>query len=150
MQQNCNLSSRSTSSSQTEPIQFQVEPQLSHSDLKHKLVQSLYLCQPQCLSDELKIQESFPGYTSLLLWNIWELIITGTSLLIVGNNPKECSHAVLTALSLIHPLTSAADVRPYLTVLNSDTEYFCELVKKKQTPDCIIGIANPLLVKNLS
>jgi len=48
-------------------------------------------------------------------------------------------------LSLIHPLTTASDVRPYLTILNSDTEVYCELLKAKQIPNAIIGIANPLL-----
>ena len=67
----------------------------------------------------------------ILLWEIWELIITEHPLLIVANDPKECSHAVLTCLSLIHPLVSSADVRPYLTVLNEDTEVYCDMVKNK-------------------
>lgn len=86
----------------------------------------------------------------MLLWNIWELIITENPLLIVGNDPKECSHAVLTCLSLIHPLTTTADVRPYLTILNADTDVYSELTKAKLIPNGIFGIANPLLTKNLS
>lgn len=57
--------------------------------------------------------------------------MTEEPLLVVANDPRECSHAVLTVLSLIYPLTSAADVRPYLTVLNNDTEVYSEMAKLK-------------------
>lgn len=85
----------------------------------------------------------------MLIWNIWELIVTEQPLLIVANDPRECSHAVLTVLSLIHPLTTSADVRPYLTVLNDDTEVYSEMSKQKNFPNAIIGTSNPLLLKKL-
>jgi len=65
----------------------------------------------------------------LLLWNLWELVITETPLLVVGNDPTECSHAILTLLSLINPLTTTADFRPYTTVQNDDTVDYFEHVK---------------------
>jgi len=55
--------------------------------------------------------------------------VTEQPLLVVANDPKECSHAVLTCLSLIHPLVTTADVRPYLTVMDEDTEVYTKMVK---------------------
>lgn len=77
------------------------------------------------LGSELKIQECFQGHFILLLWNLWEILITETPLLVVGDSPQECSHAILTILTLITPLTTQADFRPYVTVQNDDIlEYF--------------------------
>jgi hypothetical protein len=56
------------------------------------------------------------------LWQLWELIISETPLLIVGDDPTECSHAVMIILSLISPLKTNADYRPYLTIYDSDTK----------------------------
>ena len=53
---------------------------------------------------ELIIERYFKGQNMLLLWSLWELVITETPLLIVGDDPTECSHAVLILLSLITPL----------------------------------------------
>ena len=72
------------------------------------------------IGNELKIEECFKGHYMLLLWNLWELLITETPLLVVGGDPSECSHAILTMLSLITPLTTQADFRPYVTVQNDD------------------------------
>ena len=58
------------------------------------------------IGNELKIEEVFKGHHMLQLWNLWELLITETPLLVVGGDPSECSHAILTALSLITPLTT--------------------------------------------
>ena len=77
----------------------------------------------------MKIQDVFPGHTVLLMWNIWELVITETPFLVVGGDPREASHAILTMLSLIHPLTISADCRPYLTILNTDLEVYQDMVR---------------------
>ena len=84
----------------------------------------------------------------LLMWNIWELVVTENPILVVGGDPRECSHAILTMLSLMHPLTASADYRPYLTILNSDTEVYHEMLKKGMIPNAILGISSPLLTKN--
>lgn len=102
------------------------------------------------IGDELKIEEAFPGYLLLLMWNLWELLITEQPILVVGGDPRECSHAILTALSLLHPLTTYADVRPYLTIQNCDTEVYYEMVKEGIVPKAVIGVSSPLLTKNFS
>ena len=71
-------------------------------------------------------------------------------MLVVGSDPRECSHAILTVLSLAHPLTSFADVRPYLTIQNGDTEVYTEMAKKGTVPNVIIGVSSPLLTKSFS
>lgn len=81
--------------------------------------------------NQLMVQETFPGQLPILLWTLWELLITEEPLLIIGNDPMECSHAVLTLLSLIAPLTSTADIRPYITVLNNDMLVYSEMVQQK-------------------
>ena len=80
------------------------------------LIQQFYDRQIHGIGDELKIQDVFPGHHFLQLWSLWELLITETPLLVVGGDPSECSHAILTILSLITPLTTQADFRPYVTV----------------------------------
>ena len=77
-------------------------------DSSHTTVASTYLI----------VQDTFTGTLPFLLWSCWELLITEQPLLVIGNDPRECSHAVLTILSLIAPLTTTADVRPYITILN--------------------------------
>ena len=84
----------------------------------------------------------------LQLWNLWELLITETPLLVVGGDPSECSHAILTALSLITPLTTQADFRPYVTVQNDDVLEYHDAIKQGQVGNLILGISSPLLARN--
>ena len=86
----------------------------------------------------------------LLMWKLWELVITETPILVVGGDPKESSHAILTMLSLVHPLTVSADYRPYLTILKSDSEVYYEMIKKGSIPNAILGVSSPLLAKNFN
>ena len=73
---------------------------------------------------ELIIQKYFQGSSVLILWNLWELAITETPLLVVGDDPTECSHAVLILLSLLAPLKTMADYRPYITLYDQDVKEF--------------------------
>ena len=100
------------------------------------------------IGNELKIEEVFPGHHMLQLWNLWELLITETPLLVVGGDPSECSHAILTALSLITPLTTQADFRPYVTVQNDDVLEYHDAIKQGQVGNLILGISSPLLARN--
>ena len=100
------------------------------------------------IGNELKIQECFRGHFILLLWNLWEIVLTEVPLLVVGTDPGECSHAVLTLLSLISPLTTQADFRPYVTVQNDDILAYHEAIKKGQVSNLILGISSPLLARN--
>ena len=68
-----------------------------------------------------------------------------TPLLLVADDPTECSHAVLIILSLISPLKTMADYRPYITLYDSDIKEFALMAKKKQVPNVILGVSNPFL-----
>eukprot|EP00347_Sterkiella_histriomuscorum_P000425 403375913 len=98
---------------------------------------------------ELIIQKYFHGQSILLLWQLWEIAITETPLLIVGDDPTECSHAVLILLSLISPLKTLADYRPYLTLYDQDIKDFSQQSKKKQIGNVILGVSNPFLITYL-
>lgn len=82
------------------------------------------------IGNELKIQECFKGHNIFLLWNLWEILVTETPLLVVGGDPTECSHAILTMLSLITPLTTQADFRTYVTVQNDDVIEYADAIKQ--------------------
>ena len=81
------------------------------------------------IGNELKIETVFKGHHIFQLWSLWELLITETPLLVVGSDPSECSHAILTMLSLITHLTTQADFRPYVTVQNDDVLEYQENIK---------------------
>jgi len=100
------------------------------------------------IGNELKIEEVFQGHNMLQLWNLWEILITETPLLVVGGDPSECSHAILTALSLITPLTTQADFRPYVTVQNDDVLGYHDAIKQGQVGNLLLGISSPLLARN--
>lgn len=46
--------------------------------------------------------------------------MTETPLLVVGEDPTECSHSILIMLSLISPLKTNSDYRPYITIYDHD------------------------------
>mmetsp|Transcript_2771 Transcript_2771/g.2604 ORF Transcript_2771/g.2604 Transcript_2771/m.2604 type:complete len:88 (+) Transcript_2771:1122-1385(+) len=85
----------------------------------------------------------------LILWSLWELVISETPLLIVADDPTECSHAVLILLSLISPLKTQADYRPYLTIYDPDTKDFAQQCKQNKLGCSIIGVSNPYLITYL-
>ena len=54
------------------------------------------------------------------LWHLWELVITGQPVLVMGSSPERCGDAVLALVSLISPLEFCADYRPYFTLFDPD------------------------------
>jgi len=84
-----------------------------------------------------------------MLWSLWELLITETPLLIVGDNPEECSHAVMVLLSLISPLKSQADYRPYITIYENDIKEFVGQSRQKKFGNLLLGVSNPYFGKML-
>ena len=94
---------------------------------------------------ELILQRYFPGQSILLLWPLWELAMTECPLLIIGDDPTECSHIVLIILSLLAPLRSLADYRPYMTLYEGDVRELAGMGKKGQVGNVVIGVSNPYL-----
>jgi hypothetical protein len=50
------------------------------------------------------------------VWHLWELLLVGEPLMVVGPRPRECSEAVAALISLLAPLPYLADFRPYLVM----------------------------------
>ena len=70
-------------------------------------------------------------------------------LLVVGEDPSECSHVVLVLISLLAPLRlpRTADYRPYITLYDTDAKDFAV---RGKTPaglgNAVLGVSNPYLV----
>lgn len=71
------------------------------------------------LFQEVGLYSVFRGL-SPCLWHLWELVITGQPVLVMGASPERCGDAVLALVSLISPLEFCADYRPYFTLFDPD------------------------------
>jgi len=98
---------------------------------------------------DLLVQEVFQGQSLFQLWSLWELLISETPLMVMGDNPKECSHAVMVLISLLHPLKPQADYRPYVTIFENDTKELITDLKQGYCPNVVIGSSNPLFNKTM-
>eukprot|EP00299_Pterocystis_sp_00344_P015722 c7863_g1_i1.p1 GENE.c7863_g1_i1~~c7863_g1_i1.p1 ORF type:complete len:656 (+),score=149.23 c7863_g1_i1:219-1970(+) len=58
------------------------------------------------------------------LWHIWELSLTGRSMLVTCPTASECSEAVEAIVSLISPIAYAGDYRPYFTIHDKEFREF--------------------------
>lgn len=83
-----------------------------------------------------------------MLWPLWELAMIETPMIIVGEDPSECSHAVLILMSLLAPLkpTQTVDFRPYITLYEGDTKDFSARCKNTGLGNAVLGVSNPYLV----
>lgn len=85
-----------------------------------------------------------------LLWHLWELVITGQSLLIIADSPALSSESVLALLSVIAPLTYSGDYRPYFTVFDADFREFQAQNDDNTVAQAILGTTNPFFLKVLN
>jgi hypothetical protein len=86
----------------------------------------------------------------LLLWPLWELLLTETPLILIGEDPSECSHAILTLLSLMTPLKPwlTVDYRPYTTLYEGDIKEYAARSKERGTlGNVLLGVTNPYIVQ---
>ncbi|ETW03613.1 hypothetical protein H310_05017 [Aphanomyces invadans] len=116
---------------------------------------------PLCFADWLNLNElgmsfesvglysSFEGVETCL-WDLWQLAITGDSVLMASPNARVCSQAVLAFTSLIAPVPFRGDFRPYFTLYEPD---FNVLAKASESnlalPTTILGTTNPFFLKAL-
>ena len=85
-----------------------------------------------------------------LMWNLWEIMITGEPLLVYGESPEQCSRIVLSIVSLISPLVSACDFRPYLSIHTKVADTIIEAHDKGSILPVVAGVTNQLWLKSLS
>lgn len=94
--------------------------------------------------------ENLSLYYVSKIWNLWELIITETPLLIQADTNYACSEIVFLLSSLIFPLKYCGDVRPYFTIYDKDFQDYREDAKLKDSNSPILGIINPICAKTFS
>jgi hypothetical protein len=86
------------------------------------------------------------GSLSVGLWLLWELVLTGQQILVLGPTPDRCSKAVLGICSLISPIPLAVDFRPFFTMFDRD---FAAISRADNTTPVIVGGTNPFLLRSL-
>ncbi|KAL3309832.1 Protein dennd6a, partial [Cichlidogyrus casuarinus] len=79
------------------------------------------------------------------LQRIWELVIIGQSILVVGHCPRQCSHTVQSLVSCISPLFFAGEYRPFFTIQDPDYKEFTSI--KTPNSAIILGVTNPFFCK---
>eukprot|EP00943_MAST-04B_sp_MAST-4B-sp1_P009350 g9350.t1 len=89
------------------------------------------------------------------LWQAWELLICGESIMVYAPSPDLCSRAIFALISTLAPLPFAGDFRPYFTIYDSDFNIFAESLGSGQnntsgTPliPTILGVTNPFFLKS--
>lgn len=82
-------------------------------------------------------------------WTIWELLIVGESIAVIGKSQCVVSECVWWLTDLIKPIPFCGDFRPYFTIQDTDFKKFCKYqntsLEKKQC--LIIGATNPYFLK---
>lgn len=82
------------------------------------------------------------------LWTLWELVLLGEPLLVLGSSPPLVAQAVLALTSLVWPLTYAGDFRPFFNI-HSDAFRSVQSAKPPALPSVLLGVTNPFILKTL-
>lgn len=82
------------------------------------------------------------------LWTLWELVLLGEPLLVLGSSPPLVAQAVLALTSLVWPLTYAGDFRPFFNI-HSDAFRAMQAAKSPALPSVLLGVTNPFILKTL-
>jgi hypothetical protein len=91
------------------------------------------------------------------IWLLWELVLVGEPIVILGSSPPQCSGAVMSLMELICPLAYGGNARPYFTIQDKD---FNEILEAPVTSErkridsnllgLLIGVTNPYFLKALN
>ncbi|XP_048231141.1 protein DENND6A isoform X2 [Ricinus communis] len=103
---------------------------------------------PQGLFHDSDIFGSFRGIL-LQLWVLWELLLIGEPILIIGPTPPQCSEAVASLVSLVAPLLCSVDFRPYFTIHDPEFAYLNSLQEGNSFPPMVLGVTNLFFLKSL-
>ena len=80
-------------------------------------------------------------------WTLWQLMLTGESLVVLTPSPHQCSAIVLALPALIAPLACMADLRPYLTVHAADWDAQLSGLGPPPGSGVLAGATNPMLAR---
>ncbi|EJW80237.1 hypothetical protein WUBG_08854 [Wuchereria bancrofti] len=76
---------------------------------------------------------------------LWELVLTGEPVVVLAQNPSDCSAFVQSLISLIWPLRYSSDYRPFFTI--HDAEFREYSSRTNPWPNVILGVTNPFFTK---
>ncbi|EFO24357.2 hypothetical protein LOAG_04129 [Loa loa] len=76
---------------------------------------------------------------------LWELVLTGEPIVVLAQNPSDCSTFVQSLISLIWPLRCSSDYRPFFTI--HDAEFREYSSRTDPWPNVILGVTNPFFTK---
>ncbi|CAL1390868.1 unnamed protein product [Linum trigynum] len=103
---------------------------------------------PQGLFHDSDIFGIFRGIL-LQLWVLWELLLIGEPILVIGPTPPQCSEAVASLVSLVAPLLFSVDFRPYFTIHDPGFARLNSLQEGDTFPPMILGVTNLFFLKSL-
>lgn len=81
------------------------------------------------------------------IWNLWELIITETPIIISSDCPSKCSSVVMLLSTLISPMKYCGDLRPYISIFDNDFKEYKDETSLKFVNSPLLGIINPFCLK---
>jgi hypothetical protein len=110
------------------------------------------------LFQSVGLYSTFGPALSPSMWQIWELLICGESLMVYAPTPDLCSRAVFALVSLLGPFPFAGDFRPYFTIYDCDFNAFAESIqsdgggsrkaKGARSLPLVLGVTNPFFLKS--
>jgi len=122
---------------------FQIENESKFQTfLKHSMEISVF---PQ----NNNFVEYLSFYYICKMWNLWELVITETPIIIQADVPNICQEVAVLLSSLIFPLEYVGDVRPYFTIYDVDFKDYKEDQRLKNLNSSIVGVINPICTRML-
>ena len=91
--------------------------------------------------------ETFSLFYLIKISSIWEMVITETPILVVGEEASNVSNVVMLLQSIIYPLKYRGDIRPYFSIYDIDFKQYRDNNNLLKNNSPILGIINPLLAK---
>jgi hypothetical protein len=101
------------------------------------------------------------------IWTLWEILVTGQDIVIVAPTAAQCSEIVLGLASLLVPVASVGDFRPYISADDSDVLVLAATAQLKcgeldgagleenigrvmsRTRSMIVGVTDPSILSKL-
>jgi hypothetical protein len=93
--------------------------------------------------DELNVYLHLHSFLNEL-WTLWEMMLVGEAVLVVGQTPEQTSSVVESLVSLILPLRYGGEYRPYFTIHDSD---FKKLSLSHGGGNSVLGVTNPFFLR---
>lgn len=81
------------------------------------------------------------------IWNLWELVILETPLVIAADSPTVCSEVAILLSNITFPLQYLGDIRPYFTIYDSDFKDYKDDSKLIVSNSPILGFINPICLQ---